>query len=121
RKGLELISDIHASVPDKVVGDPTRLRQVRVNRVGNAIKFTQGGEVVVRVRPEEQEGETLRLHVAVSDTGIGIPPARREKLFQAFEQVDSSMSRKFGGTGLGLAISKRIVSLLGGRIWFDSV
>jgi signal transduction histidine kinase/HPt (histidine-containing phosphotransfer) domain-containing protein len=120
RKGLELISDIHASVPDRVVGDPTRLRQVMVNLVGNAIKFTQGGEVVVRVRPEEQVGQTLRLHVAVTDTGIGIPQARRDKLFQAFEQVDSSMSRKFGGTGLGLAISSRIVSLLGGRIWFDS-
>jgi signal transduction histidine kinase/HPt (histidine-containing phosphotransfer) domain-containing protein len=120
RKGLELISDIHASVPDRVVGDPTRLRQVMVNLVGNAIKFTQGGEVVVRVRPEEHSGETLRLHVAVTDTGIGIPQARRDKLFQAFEQVDSSMSRKFGGTGLGLAISSRIVSLLGGRIWFDS-
>jgi signal transduction histidine kinase/HPt (histidine-containing phosphotransfer) domain-containing protein len=120
RKGLELISDIHASVPDRVVGDPTRLRQVMVNLVGNAIKFTQGGEVVVRVRPEAQEGQTLRLHVAVTDTGIGIPQARRDKLFQAFEQVDSSMSRKFGGTGLGLAISSRIVSLLGGRIWFDS-
>ncbi|HEY3969389.1 MAG TPA: response regulator [Planctomycetaceae bacterium] len=120
RKGLELISDIHASVPDKVIGDPTRLRQVLVNLVGNAIKFTQGGEVVVRVRPQEQLGETLCLHVAVTDTGIGIPQARREKLFQAFEQVDSSMSRKFGGTGLGLAISSRIVSLLGGRIWFDS-
>ncbi|MBI3861175.1 MAG: response regulator [Planctomycetia bacterium] len=120
RKGLELISDIGASVPDKVIGDPTRLRQVLVNLVGNAIKFTQGGEVLVRVRPEEQRGDQLLLHVAVSDTGIGIPQARREKLFQAFEQVDSSMSRKFGGTGLGLAISSRIVTLLGGRIWFDS-
>ena len=77
RKGLELISDIHVSVPDRVLGDPTRLRQVMVNLVGNAIKFTQGGEVVVRVRPEEQEGQTLRLHVAVTDTGIGIPQERR--------------------------------------------
>jgi signal transduction histidine kinase/HPt (histidine-containing phosphotransfer) domain-containing protein len=120
RKGLELISDIHSTVPDRVIGDPTRLRQVLVNLVGNAIKFTQGGEVVVRVRPEEQQDELLRLHVAVIDTGIGIPQSRRDKLFQAFEQVDSSMTRKFGGTGLGLAICFRIVSLLGGRIWFDS-
>ncbi|HEY2251219.1 MAG TPA: ATP-binding protein, partial [Planctomycetaceae bacterium] len=120
RKGLELISDISASVPDKVIGDPTRLRQVLVNLVGNAIKFTQGGEVLVRVRPESADGDSLLLHVTVSDTGIGIPQSRRDKLFQAFEQVDNSMTRKFGGTGLGLAISRRIVSLLGGQIWFDS-
>ncbi len=120
RKGLELISDISSEVPDKVIGDPTRLRQVLVNLVGNAIKFTQGGEVLVRVRPESTAGDQLLLHVAVSDTGIGIPQARRDTLFQAFEQVDNSMTRKFGGTGLGLAISSRIVSLLGGQIWFDS-
>jgi signal transduction histidine kinase/HPt (histidine-containing phosphotransfer) domain-containing protein len=120
RKQLELISDITASVPDRVLGDPTRLRQVLVNLVGNAIKFTSGGEVVVRVRPESRQGDEVLLHVAVCDTGIGIPQARREKLFQAFEQVDSSMSRKYGGTGLGLAISRRIVELMGGRIWFDS-
>ena len=120
RKGLELISDISAGVPDKVVGDPTRLRQVLVNLVGNAIKFTQGGEVLVRVRPESVDGDQLLLHVTVCDTGIGIPQERRDRLFQAFEQVDNSMTRKFGGTGLGLAISRRIVALLGGRIWFDS-
>lgn len=120
RKGLELISDIHVSVPDRVLGDPTRLRQVLVNLVGNAIKFTSGGEVVVRVRPESQTGDEVLLHVAVTDTGIGIPATRQEKLFQAFEQVDSSMSRKYGGTGLGLAISARLVELIGGRIWFDS-
>ncbi|HLJ10715.1 MAG TPA: response regulator [Planctomycetaceae bacterium] len=120
RKGLELISDIGANVPDRVVGDPTRLRQVLINLVGNAVKFTSGGEVLVRVYSESLDGERLLLHVAVSDTGIGIPQARRERLFQAFEQVDSSMSRKYGGTGLGLAISSRIVQLLGGRIWFDS-
>jgi signal transduction histidine kinase/HPt (histidine-containing phosphotransfer) domain-containing protein len=119
RKGLELISDIHAGVPDRVIGDPTRLRQVLVNLVGNAIKFTQGGEVVVRVRAQDFEGDMLRLQVTVTDTGIGIPQARREKLFQAFEQVDNSMSRKYGGTGLGLAISRRIVALLGGNIWLD--
>jgi signal transduction histidine kinase/HPt (histidine-containing phosphotransfer) domain-containing protein len=120
RKGLELISDVEASVPDRVVADPTRLRQVLVNLVGNAIKFTSGGEVLVRVYPESREGDEMLIHVAVSDTGIGIPQARREKLFQAFEQVDNSMSRKYGGTGLGLAISARLVELMGGRIWFDS-
>ncbi len=120
RKGLELISDVEASVPDRVVADPTRLRQVLVNLVGNAIKFTSGGEVLVRVHPESREADEMLIHVAVSDTGIGIPQARREKLFQAFEQVDNSMSRKYGGTGLGLAISARLVELMGGRIWFDS-
>lgn len=120
RKGLELISDIQANVPDRVIGDPTRLRQVLVNLVGNAIKFTVGGEVLVRVRTESQSGDEMLLHVTVSDTGIGIPPTKRDRLFQAFEQVDSSMSRKHGGTGLGLAISLRLVELLGGRIWFDS-
>jgi signal transduction histidine kinase/HPt (histidine-containing phosphotransfer) domain-containing protein len=120
RKGLELISDIQSSVPDRVSADPTRLRQVLVNLVGNAIKFTSGGEVLVRVYPESRSADEMLIHVAVSDTGIGIPQARREKLFQAFEQVDNSMSRKYGGTGLGLAISARLVELMGGRIWFDS-
>ena len=82
RKRLELISDIGASVPDRVLADPTRLRQVLVNLVGNAIKFTSGGEVLVRVHPESQSGDEMLLHVAVSDTGIGIPAARREKLFR---------------------------------------
>lgn len=120
RKRLELISDIQANVPDRVIGDPTRLRQVLINLVGNAIKFTSGGEVLVRVSTESQSGDEIMLHVTVSDTGIGIPQSKRDRLFQAFEQVDSSMSRKYGGTGLGLAISSRIVGILGGRIWFDS-
>jgi signal transduction histidine kinase/HPt (histidine-containing phosphotransfer) domain-containing protein len=120
RKKLELISDIEPRLPDRVLADPTRLRQVLVNLVGNAIKFTSGGEVLVSVRTESQIRDEVLLHVAVSDTGIGIPAARREKLFQAFEQVDASMSRKYGGTGLGLAISARLVELMGGRIWFDS-
>src|SRR5205814_930828 len=108
------------NVPDRVIGDPTRLRQVLINLVGNAIKFTSGGEVLVRVSTESQSGDEIMLHVTVSDTGIGIPQSKRDRLFQAFEQVDSSMSRKYGGTGLGLAISSRIVGILGGRIWFDS-
>ncbi|MSR58945.1 MAG: response regulator [Planctomycetaceae bacterium] len=120
RKGLELISDIHAQVPDRVLGDPTRLRQVLVNLVGNAIKFTAGGEVLVRVQPELQTGDELGLHVTVRDTGIGIPVEKQGRLFQAFEQVDNSMARKFGGTGLGLAISSRLVELLRGRIWLES-
>jgi signal transduction histidine kinase len=122
RKGLELISDVRANVPDRVLGDPTRLRQVLLNLVGNAIKFTSGGEVLVRVHPEhaEGDGDELTLHVVVSDTGIGIAQEKQSRLFQAFEQVDSSMARKFGGSGLGLAISSRLVELLGGRIWLES-
>lgn len=120
RKGLELISDVSAQVPDRVLGDPTRLRQVLVNLVGNAIKFTSGGEVLVRVVPETRAGDELILRVSVTDTGIGIPEDKQSRLFQPFEQVDNSMSRKFGGTGLGLAISSRIVELLGGRIWLES-
>jgi signal transduction histidine kinase/HPt (histidine-containing phosphotransfer) domain-containing protein len=120
RKGLELISDVPAQVPDRVLGDPTRLRQVLVNLVGNAIKFTSGGEVLVRVNPEAWCGDELLLRVTVTDTGIGIPEDKQSRLFQPFEQVDNSMARKFGGTGLGLAISSRIVELLGGRIWLES-
>jgi signal transduction histidine kinase/HPt (histidine-containing phosphotransfer) domain-containing protein len=120
RKGLELISDIHAEVPDRVLGDPTRLRQVLVNLVGNAVKFTSTGEILVRVRPEARDGDALVLHVSVSDTGIGIPAEKQGRLFQPFEQVDNSMARRYGGSGLGLAISARLVELLGGRIWLES-
>jgi signal transduction histidine kinase/HPt (histidine-containing phosphotransfer) domain-containing protein len=120
RKGLELISDIDAAVPDRVLGDPTRLRQVLVNLVGNAVKFTASGEILVRVRPEGREGDGMLLHVSVSDTGIGIPAEKQGRLFQPFEQVDNSMARRYGGSGLGLAISARLVELLGGRIWLES-
>lgn len=120
RKGLEIISDIAAEVPDRVLGDPIRLRQVLVNLVGNAIKFTLAGEILVRVHPAERDDDQLLLHVSVTDTGIGIPPDKQARLFQPFEQVDSSMARRFGGTGLGLAISSRIVRLMGGEIWLDS-
>ncbi|HTI50824.1 MAG TPA: ATP-binding protein, partial [Planctomycetaceae bacterium] len=120
RKGLELISDIHAEVPDRVLGDPTRLRQVLVNLVGNAIKFTANGEILVRVHPESREGDGMLLHVTVTDTGIGIPAEKQGRLFQPFEQVDNSMARRYGGSGLGLAISARLVELLGGQIWLES-
>src|SRR5262249_15914638 len=87
----------------------------------NAIKFTESGEVVVRVESESQTGEQVTLHFAVSDTGIGIPPEKASRLFQAFSQVDSSTTRKYGGTGLGLAISAQLPQLIGGRAWVDSV
>jgi signal transduction histidine kinase/DNA-binding response OmpR family regulator len=119
RKGLELAYRMEPSVPPEVVGDPVRLRQVLLNLVGNAIKFTESGEVVINVRGEEQ-GDRLSLQFTVKDTGIGIPKEKQRKIFQAFEQADTSTTRHYGGTGLGLAISTRIVHLMGGRIWVES-
>jgi PAS domain S-box-containing protein len=120
QKGLELACQIPPDVPDCVVGDPARLRQVVVNLVGNAIKFTEQGEVVVRVERESQTGDQVCLHLAVTDTGVGIPADQQQAIFQAFTQVDGSMTRKHGGTGLGLTISARLVERMGGRIWVES-
>ncbi len=119
-KGLELVYDVQPEVPDVLVGDPSRLRQVIVNLVGNAIKFTDEGEVVVDVEPEEVTDEEVVLHVQVRDTGPGIPQERQEEVFEAFRQADASTTRRFGGTGLGLAISQRLVELMGGRIRVES-
>ncbi len=150
RKGLELALDIDPDVPNRVVGDPTRLSQVLVNLVGNAIKFTEEGEVVVAIESASKdvlgdssaatadggdktgaadltradstglEDDGITLHVRVQDTGIGIPPDKREKIFEAFEQADMSTTREHGGTGLGLVISGRLVDLMGGDIWLES-
>ena len=129
QKGLELACDISHDVPDYVVGDPGRLRQVIVNLVGNAIKFTSHGEVVVTVRPEPEIGpigpigpisDQARLRFEVRDTGIGIPPDKLASVFQPFEQGDRSTTRRYGGTGLGLAISSQLVELMGGRIQAQS-
>jgi len=119
-KGLELAYDVQAELPDALVGDPGRLRQIVVNLVGNAIKFTSQGEVVVYVESESQTEKDMRLHFTVADTGIGIPAAKQALIFQAFTQADGSMTRKFGGTGLGLSISSRLVELMGGKIWVES-
>ena len=119
-KGLELACEICPEVPEWLLGDMGRLRQVVVNLVGNAIKFTDRGEVVLRVeRTSETDGE-VELHFAVRDTGIGIPPEQQTRVFEAFEQVDRSTTRRFAGTGLGLAISSRLVDFMGGRIWVES-
>ncbi|MBV8310960.1 MAG: PAS domain S-box protein, partial [Planctomycetaceae bacterium] len=122
KKGLELISYVQSGVPDALVGDAGRLRQSLLNLVGNAIKFTEEGEVVVRVEVASDsvpEGE-VGVHFTVTDTGIGIPPEKQETIFRAFEQEDTSTTRKYGGTGLGLTIASRLVALMGGRITVDS-
>jgi signal transduction histidine kinase len=120
QKGLELACHIRPGVPDVVVGDRGRLRQIIVNLVGNAIKFTEHGEVVVRAETKSQDKDGVELHFSVRDTGIGIPAAKQQSIFDAFVQADNSTTRRYGGTGLGLAISSQLVELMHGRIWLES-
>jgi signal transduction histidine kinase/CheY-like chemotaxis protein len=119
-KGLEGIYLIAPGVPLNLMGDATRLRQVLVNLIGNAIKFTAHGEIVVNVQLQDQEAGGNRLLFSITDTGIGIPPESLERLFRAFTQVDTSTTRRYGGTGLGLAISRQLAELMGGRMWAES-
>lgn len=119
-KGIDLAYVIHEAAPAMPVGDVTRLRQVMVNLLSNAVKFTERGEVVVTVKAQPLSGNHYEFHFAVKDTGIGIPADRMGRLFQSFTQVDATTTRKYGGTGLGLAISKRLIELMGGKIWVDS-
>ena len=119
-KGLELTWETLPDLPPRLVGDPGRLRQILVNLVGNAIKFTERGEVDLRVEIESQGEDWTALHFCVTDTGIGIPREKQQRIFEAFMQADSSTTRKYGGTGLGLAISTRLVKLMEGRIWVES-
>ena len=119
-KGVEIACQVAKEVPPVLVGDPLRLSQILVNLVGNAIKFTTQGEVVVRVELEEQAGDDVCLYFSVRDTGIGIPVDKQSVIFEAFTQADGSTTRKYGGTGLGLAISARLVELMGGRLWVES-
>jgi signal transduction histidine kinase/CheY-like chemotaxis protein len=119
-KGLELLCEVAPEVPDVVRGDSGRLRQVLVNLVGNAIKFTGKGEVAVKVQVKEASERDLKLQVTVADSGIGIPEDKLQVIFDPFSQADSSTTRKYGGTGLGLTISSRLVEMMGGRIWVES-
>jgi two-component system sensor histidine kinase/response regulator len=120
QKGLELAYYLRPGVPDTVVGDLGRLRQILVNLVGNAIKFTERGEVIVRIDVEAQTNEEVVLHFGVRDTGIGIPREKQTMIFESFTQADGSTTRKHGGTGLGLAISSQLVQMMGGQIWVES-
>jgi signal transduction histidine kinase/DNA-binding response OmpR family regulator len=128
QKGLELACYVHPEAPAAVVGDPVRLRQILINLAGNAIKFTEQGEVVVEVLPLELKAPsataassaTIGLHFSVRDTGIGIPAEKQKSIFEAFTQADGSTTRLFGGTGLGLTISQQLVALMGGRMWVES-
>lgn len=120
QKGLEIVADVDRDVPQTLVGDPTRLRQVLFNLLGNAVKFTEHGEVILEVKCAETMENRVRLHFSVKDTGIGIQEERQQAIFDAFTQADSSTTRRYGGTGLGLAISLRLVRLMGGEIWLES-
>lgn len=119
-KGLELAGRIDPSIPNELMGDAGRLRQIVVNFVGNAIKFTNSGEVVVDVNPESLDDDNAVLHITVRDTGIGIAKNKQQKIFEAFAQADASTTRRFGGTGLGLTISARLIQMMRGKVWVES-
>ena len=116
QKGIEVSLEVAPSVPNALVGDVGRLRQVLVNLLGNAIKFTSRGDVALRIDVEGESPAVVELRFAVTDTGVGIPAENQTRIFQAFEQADTSTTRHFGGTGLGLAISSQLVALMGGSI-----
>ena len=120
QKGLELACEVEAEVPEMVHGDPTRLRQVLNNLVGNALKFTEAGEVIVQARADRRDAGSTEVHFTVSDTGAGIARDKQQVIFESFSQADGSTSRKYGGTGLGLTISSRLVEMMGGRLWLES-
>jgi signal transduction histidine kinase/CheY-like chemotaxis protein len=120
QKGLELIYDVQPDVPETLVGDPGRIRQIIVNLVGNSIKFTERGEIFVWVEKETETPDFVRLHFSIKDTGVGIPADKQSKIFEAFSQADGSMARQYGGTGLGLTICTRLVGMMNGRIWVES-
>ena len=120
QKGLELVADIASDVPDHLIGDPMRLRQILINLTDNAIKFTERGEVVVSVSSQSISNGESELHFSVSDTGIGIPQEKQATIFEAFAQADGSTTRTYGGTGLGLSIASQLIQKMQGRIWIES-
>jgi CheY-like chemotaxis protein len=120
QNGLELTCDILPEVPERVVGDLNRLRQIIVNLIGNAIKFTAQGQVGLRISVDSHTPGEFKLHFVVTDTGVGIAEEKQNLIFEAFSQADGSTARKFGGTGLGLSISTKLVALMGGKIWVES-
>jgi two-component system, sensor histidine kinase and response regulator len=120
QKGLELACHVESNVPDDLCGDPVRLRQIVLNLVGNALKFTERGEIIVQVSVDSASVQECVLHFSIRDTGVGIPREKLSTIFESFTQADGSMSRKYGGTGLGLTISTRLVGMMGGEIWVDS-
>ena len=120
QKDLELACFVPPELPEFVIGDPVRLRQVLLNLTGNAIKFTDQGEVVLRVEEEQGDPDHLNLHFTVTDTGVGIPKDKQKIIFEPFTQADTSTTRRYGGTGLGLSISMRLIEMMGGRIWLES-
>lgn len=120
KKGIELLFDYTANIPQKLKGDPLRLGQILINLTSNAIKFTHRGEIIIKIETLHRDKHEVTLQFSVSDTGIGMTEEQQDKLFQAFSQVDASTTRKYGGTGLGLAICERLAKLMGGRIWVES-
>jgi len=120
QKKLELACHLEPNLPETIEGDPGRLRQVLINLLGNAIKFTEKGEVALKVEPESEGEDAVVLHFAVRDTGIGVPREKQKTIFEAFTQADNSSTRRFGGTGLGLTISSQLVQMMGGRVWLES-
>src|SRR5262249_50088717 len=120
QRGLELMADVGPDLPATIVGDPIRLQQVLTNLVGNAIKFTERGHVLLEIREEGRHEDSTLLHFRVGVAGMGIPAEKHATIFEAFRQADGSTTRRFGGTGLGLSISATLVRLMGGRIWLES-
>jgi PAS domain S-box-containing protein len=120
KKGLELACDVAPEVPEGLLGDPGRIRQLLFNLIGNSIKFTEQGGIYLRVEEKSEDSSSTILHFSVKDTGIGIPEDKQAQIFEAFSQADGSTTRKYGGTGLGLAICVRLVALMGGKIWVES-
>jgi len=120
KKGVQLAREIETEIPELLIGDPVRLKQILTNLLGNAVKFTSEGEIRISTQLELETPESVLLHIQVADTGIGISPEKTEIIFESFKQADGSTTRQYGGTGLGLSISKQLVQMMGGRIWLES-